>query len=183
MPSSRSSSKGVSFTPEYAIHPTGPFLSASTATDLNWQPRHFSCMPHTYLRLMAWQHFAKSSPISPSMPGTGAGPPVPSQVRGREGGSCSGCSWLTGAGPSSVPTKFLRAIYPAGWGQAPRIEFIPFQRERHKGTSQRCETSWRNKPRCQRQRNPSFKGTERVCAWGGGGKKNPTPRQLHLLGG
>lgn len=108
------------------------------------------------------------------------GPPFPVRC---ERWSCSGCSWLMGAGPSSIPTKFLRALHPAGWAQAPRLGFIPLQRERHKGTSQRCEAFWRNKPKFQHRWSPCFKGTECVCAWRGGGRITPAPRQLHLLGG
>lgn len=37
-----------------------------------------------------------------------------SQSGAREGGRSSGCSWLMGSGPSSIPPKFLRALYPAG---------------------------------------------------------------------
>lgn len=38
-----------------------------------------------------------------------------------------------GDGPSSIPIKFLRTLYPAGWAQALHLKISSLQGERHKG--------------------------------------------------
>lgn len=52
--------------------------------------------------------------------------------------------------------------------------FIPFQREQHKGISQRCETSQRKRLRDQGPLSFSFKGMEHMCMEMVRGK-NPNP--------